>query len=324
MVGEYRQQFVARDTLPPRNLRLYLSNDNSEINPATVLTRGREYSFTVTAEDNYTASEDFTYSYRLSTAFDAPQTGEIAIRRQSFSGLVRVGFDYFETRFTIRDRAGFSLFNNVRIALRDPVVELESFTTNPVEPEESTRVSLFYDLQGDIDLVTSAEMSVAQIQNGQPTDVYGNYNQSAGTVSGSFLNPKVRDILQDGAPVQPVEMNGRLLINYGIGFDALIEQPYTLFLDKTPPTLSIVSPENGDFIAIGDRTDVLIKAFDKYGIETVEVSKNNGEYEVLENPTRYSFTATIDDFATGITINARATDPNGNVSPCRFYSALSL
>jgi len=103
-------------------------------------------------------------------------------------------------------------------------------------------------------------------------------------------------------------------VNFGVGFDKVIEQSYTLFLDRTPPTISIVSPEDGDFVAIGDRTDVLIKSFDKFGIQTVEVSKNNGPFVELNDPSRYSFEATPDDIQSGITVTARATDPNNNVS----------
>jgi hypothetical protein len=110
-------------------------------------------------------------------------------------------------------------------------------------------------------------------------------------------------------------MTARLAVEYGFSSSKVFDQNYTLYLDRTPPTLQIVSPESGDYVPIGERTDVLLKSFDKYGIEKVEVSKNGGAYETLADPNKYSFTASIDDYGTGVVISAIATDPNGNVSP---------
>jgi len=311
--GVYNASFLAKDTLPPRNISVVRS-DGVIVNSAMLLTRGRGYSFKVTAEDNYAALGDLNFIYRLSTAFEAPQTGVIHINRQSFKQDILGNYDYLEIRLSVIDEEGFSASENFRASLRDPIVELANFATNPVEPEESVRATLTYQLTGDTDMVNVTRMGVEQIQNGQSMNVFNHYNAIEGTVFGSFLNPKIKDLLPENAPIAPVEMNSKLLVEYGFGFSKVFEQNYTLFLDRTPPTLNIVSPESGDFIAIGDRTDVLIKAFDKYGIETVEVSKNDGPFVVLDDPSRYSFTANADDIANGVTIAAQATDPNGNVS----------
>src|SRR5690606_32864009 len=202
-----------------------------------------------------------------------------------------------------------------RAALRDPVIELERFHTNPAEPEESVRSEVHFDLLGDIDMVSTAEISIAQIQSGKPKDVTANYNSTLGSVFASFVNPKIRDLLPEGAAIAPVEMDARLRVGYGFGAVKVFDQAYTLYLDRTPPTLEIVSPGQGDFVAIGERTDVILKSFDKYGIERVEVQHNGGAWETLADPTRYSFVASEADLEHGITIAARATDPNNNVSP---------
>ena len=74
----------------------------------------------------------------------------------------------------------------------------------------------------------------------------------------------------------------------------------------------------GSEMCIRDRrTDVIIKAFDKYGIERVEVSENGGEFVALSNPTLHSVTPTVDDIADGVRLTFRAVDPNSNVSPLR-------
>jgi len=224
-------------------------------------------------------------------------------------------FDYYELRISVSDGSASSAntVQDFRTALRDPEVNLEAFSTNPAEPEESTRAAIQYDLIGDVDMVGVVMMSVDQIDS-RPVDVSNAFNHINGTVVGSFQQPKVRDILPAGSPIAPVQMTARLQVEYGFGFSKVFDQQYTLFLDRTPPSIAIVSPDDGDFIALDERTDVLIQAFDKYGIETVEVQKNGGPFEILQDPTRYSFVATVDDIATGIVINARATDPNNNVS----------
>ncbi|MCI2285232.1 hypothetical protein L3081_19950 [Colwellia sp. MSW7] len=312
--GVYNSSFLAEDTLPPRNLKVVRASDGVTVNEAMLLTRGRGYDFEVTAEDNYTNLSKLKFTYRLSTAFEAPQTGSIDILEQSFSEDILGNYNYLEVQLDVTDGTGFSAQTDFRASLRDPIVELESFTTNPLEAEESVRATLIFDLSGDTDMVSVTRMGVDQIQNGQSMDVFNNYNAVNGVVTGSFLNPKIRDLLPEGATIAPVEMTSKLLVQYGFGFSKVFEQSYTLYLDRTPPTLSIVSPENGDFIAMDERTDVLIKSFDKYGIETVEVSKNGGPFVLLEDPSRYSFTANVDDLSTDITIAARASDPNGNVS----------
>ncbi|HIL22232.1 MAG TPA: hypothetical protein EYG20_03050, partial [Alcanivorax sp.] len=111
---------------------------------------------------------------------------------------------------------------------------------------------------------------------------------------------------------------------FGFSGERRMQSEYTLYRDRTPPTLSIVSPQDGDFIAFDERADVLIQSFDRYGIESVQVSRSGGNCEqggvwtTLEDPRRYSFTISADDFEEDqeplVPISVRATDPNGNCS----------
>src|SRR5690606_30092329 len=101
-----------------------------------------------------------------------------------------------EIQLEARDSSSVSLkaAGNFRASLRDPVIELENFYTDPAEPEESVRSSVHYDLGGDIDMVSQAVISVEQIKSGT-ADVTSNYNKQTGNVFASFINPKIRDIL---------------------------------------------------------------------------------------------------------------------------------
>src|SRR5690606_38865871 len=223
--------------------------------------------------------------------------------------------NYFEVREEARDGSGSSPMaaQVFRADLRDPIIDLEAFYTNPDEPEESVRSEVHFDLAGDVDMVSNAVISVDRIKMGV-TDVTNHYNTSTGKVFASFINPKIKDItLQDEIP--PIRMKALLSVTYGFGYTKVFEEAYDLYIDRTPPTLEIVSPAHGDFVAIGERTDVILKAFDKYGIETVELNYNSSGWQALTDPKRYSFEASVNDLENGITIAARATDPNGNVSP---------
>ena len=198
--------------------------------------------------------------------------------------------------------------------MRDPIIELEKFYTNPAEPEESVRSEVHFDLAGDTDLVSTAEIGVDKIKL-STADVFKNYDPEKAGYTLHLSIQKIRDILPSGAPISPVEMKAKLNVSYGVGYSKTLEGTHTLYLDRTPPSLEIVSPGKGDFIAIGENTDVIIKSFDKYGVESVEVKRNGGDWEILPDPTRYSFIATAEDIQNGVTISARATDPNHNQSP---------
>lgn len=319
----HESEFLAPDTLAPRNLRVTRVSDGSDVNPSLLLTRGRRFIFEVIAEDNYDLSDELSYVYRVSTEFDVPATPRISVNpddERMFEALMEIGFDYYEIQLTASDDAGnVSPVNPFRASLRDPEVNLLAFNTNPLEPEEAVRATLNFDLGGDVDLINSAEINVSQINRGQPQNVLGNLSVdgASANVFGNFINPRIIDILPQGAPITPVEINAALRVTFGENgvFSRVFNTTYTLFLDRTPPTISIVSPENGDFIPLGERTDVLIQSFDRYGIETVEVARGSGNFQLLSNPNLFPLQlddVTPDEFSNGITLTARATDPNAN------------
>ena len=68
---------------------------------------------------------------------------------------------------------------------------------------------------------------------------------AAGRISLSYLHPKLADI----APATTIDL--LLRAEYGFSGSAEHADSYPLVLDATPPTLSIVSPADGDRIVLG-------------------------------------------------------------------------
>ncbi|MFZ5601074.1 MAG: Ig-like domain-containing protein, partial [Pseudomonadota bacterium] len=329
----YTGRFLARDTLAPRQVNLWRVGDASKIalNEAMELVIWRNYGFEMTAVDNYDTPDQLSYAYRLSTGFSAASTDWVSVIPTGlpsafrFSHIMQQQYQYFEVRPQVMDKSRNAVNAMFRTALREPVLTLESFTTTPALPEEATRVNVKFDLAGDIDMVDldkplrQAQIKVDRVSNN--TSFYDGapmlvpYDIGDGSASASFLNPKIRDLLPAGADVEPVQMTARMQVSLGYGGTKIFDRPYTLYLDRTPPEISIVSPEDGDFVALGEKTEVLIKSFDKYGIEQVEVSLNDGAFAPLPDPTKFQFVPTAADLQNGVKVAVRATDPNHNVSP---------
>ncbi|MCG8433022.1 MAG: hypothetical protein MJA83_03195, partial [Gammaproteobacteria bacterium] len=70
---------------------------------------------------------------------------------------------------------------------------------------------------------------------------------------------------------------------------------------------------DGDRVAAGEPLDVIIQSFDRFGIETVEARRTGTDWVVLDNPNVFRTPLPLNDF-NPVTIEARATDPNGNTS----------
>ena len=85
------------------------------------------------------------------------------------------GHAYFEVQMRAQDSVGNTIEKSFRASLRDPIIELEKFYTNPAEPEESVRSEVHFDLAGDTDLVSTAEIGVDKIKL-STADVFKNYD----------------------------------------------------------------------------------------------------------------------------------------------------
>jgi len=299
--GIYKDTFTSQDTLAPRDISLIRNQDGQPVTQAMTLTRGRSYKFTVSSTDN-SLGTNLHYEVRLSVngglSFDAPKT----LSGNSFEHEVQESDGNIAFRIKATDASGNYSEQRFDAAVVDPTLNVSPVYTNPTPVEEISRADIRFDLTGDVDLVKTVEMRVRD--SWYPVKLEST-NATSGRVSLSYLNPKLVDIQPD------TQIPVRLRITYGFTNIKVVDDSYTLVLDATPPTLNIVSPADGDRIILGEPADVLIKSFDRYGIDRVEVQKNGGGYVALTNPTQFTFTPTTSD---PVTIDARAWDSNGNVS----------
>ncbi|MGD9170991.1 MAG: Ig-like domain-containing protein, partial [Candidatus Thiodiazotropha sp.] len=295
--GIYSATYTTKDTLAPRNITLVRASDEAPVNSAMLLTRGRSYTFIPAAIDNRVSSDQLSFEVRISTdgglSFGPPT--------RQFTLSVRETDGNLAFRVKARDNAGNITEARFDAATRDPVINLSSLYTVPTPVEEMTPADIRFDLDGDVDLIREVRMRV--LGKWYPVTFQPGL-AGYGTVSLPYLNPKLADITGSDVSV-------RLQVDYGFSKYALADDSYPLLLDATPPTLSIVSPDDGDGIELGEPTDVLIQSFDRYGIERIEVQINGGGYNAIENPNRYTFTAETTD---PVLVEARAWDPNNNVS----------
>ncbi|MBA3981173.1 MAG: hypothetical protein C0462_11285, partial [Alcanivorax sp.] len=332
--GEVRRRFVAQDTLPPRDITLTVISEGQRtvtprpVNPGMALTRGRAYTLLLEAQDNY--DENVSFQYRVSTRHPGLYTDNFKSTANSgeLAQSILEDFVRYEVLAEARDSAGNVLRHSFEAGLRDPQIELDAFFTEPEEAEEAVRSTLHYRIVGDVDMLKTLSLKVTDQVSLPPMEALQGHllSQDGRSLSGSrsFLNPKIRDVSPEDEGAQSITLPVYLDATFGFSGERRMPSAYTLYRDRTPPTLSIVSPQDGDFIAFDERADVLIKAFDRYGIEAVQVSRDGGDCEqggiwtTLEDPRRYSFTVSADDFEDGevplVPISVRATDPNGNCS----------
>src|SRR5690606_3622275 len=148
-----------------------------DVNEAMQLTKGRTHRFILSAIDNYTAAEGIKYRYRIATAFGAPETGWLQPTNANvFTFDALQHHAYLEVLVEARDGNNAPIATRTfRASLRDPIIELGSFHTNPAEPEESVRSEVHFGLTGDIDMVDRTVISVDKIKQGT-TDTTDKYN----------------------------------------------------------------------------------------------------------------------------------------------------
>ncbi|MCJ8270789.1 MAG: Ig-like domain-containing protein, partial [Psychrosphaera sp.] len=303
--GIYRGSFTAKDLLAPVSLVLSRKSDSQTVTSGMKLTRGRTYTFKGVAEDNYQSASSLTYDLRVST------NGGLDFgpyQRLSSNGLsLGIQESWGNLAFVLKAVDNYGNFATQRfdVSVVNPNINVSAVYTTPIKVEELSRADIHFELSGDADLVTSVEVMVQGRAYGADFALtQDNLSDSLGHVIHSYLNPKLSDI----APSDRISVS--LKVNYGFSGIKVVDDSYQLFLDATPPTVTIVSPQNGDRIALDDNTDVLIQSFDRFGVSKVEISENGGPFIELLVSNRHKIRAeTTEPF----TIQARAVDPNGNV-----------
>ncbi|HXK19233.1 MAG TPA: Ig-like domain-containing protein, partial [Polyangiaceae bacterium] len=289
--------FRAADTLEPRNIAVSLPG-GVLLSDASVLTRGRTYHLTASADENYPLSVE--YSFRVSR--DGGQTYAAPVTASQYDLSVGLGDDRLGVQVSVKDGNGNVAKATSVFGTSEPEILLAGVFTDPDPVEEQTRGDVYFHVSGlDAALVGSADIEIL----GQTFSNLSLINLVGGVREvrlKSYLQPRLVDL--DGGVV-PV----RLTAHYGAGAKSLVSS-YQVRADATPPTISIVSPKDGSSVPTGEATLVTIRSFDQYGVKEVRVAVNDVfQAQPLADPTRYSFTPSG---TTPIKITARATDPSGN------------
>jgi hypothetical protein len=296
--GKLESQLLSADRLAPREVSLLRASDNTQVTPALVLTRGREYQFIAKAIDNVDSAEAIKFYYRF--ASDGLQFNAYQEVNDNFSIQIKEHFQQLKIRIKAVDKAGNFIEKEFTAGVIDPVIAVSDLITQPLKVEELTSAWLRAEVSGDSDLVTGVDMQV----NGRWFHAGYNMNGALGNVELNYMNPRLADI----APTDHIQV--LIQVRYGFsGVKELVRQ-YPLYMDATPPQISIVSPKDGDKLPIGEVAEVVIQSFDKYGIEEVQISVDGGVYQSLAQVNLFQFTPTSEDV---VTLQARANDPNGNI-----------
>lgn len=286
------------DSLPPRSISLQRVADQLPMTPAMTLTRGRTYEFEASAIDNLTSDVRYTLLYAkdgVNFVHHAQSIGD-----NKFSLFIDESFEQLGVRLKVSDRNDNVATAPFSAAIIEPQVNVSEPILTPTKAEELSASSIQFKVFGDFDLVNSTTM---MLHNKWYRTTY-HQMLDHGLVTLNFVNPSLAQI----APEQNVGVVLKAELNYA--GSRTFNSSYRLYKDATPPTVSIVTPKMNDKFPIGEVADVVIQSFDKYGVEKVEVSINEGPFETVETANLYQFTPETES---QVTIQARANDPNGNI-----------
>ncbi|MCW9000795.1 MAG: carboxypeptidase-like regulatory domain-containing protein, partial [Kangiellaceae bacterium] len=296
--GVFTSEFVSNDILSPINLGVVRSSDDVAMTPGMLLTRGRSYEFAVDATDNY--DDELSYEIRISVNGGISFGPVQKVNSQAFEIAILEDYSNIVVRLTAYDASGNFKSEDFSASVVDPVINASTVYTTPDKVEEKSHSKIHFDITGDADLVTKVDM-IVEGKGFHAAYQLADWNSATATIQ--YLNPKLTDI----SPRTDVEVT--LKINFGYSGYLEVNDSYLLNEDATPPTISIVSPQDGDRVPLDITTDVIIQSFDKFGIEEVAVAINGGDFVALDQINRYQFTPVSTD---PVTLQARATDPNNN------------
>ncbi|HMI92471.1 MAG TPA: Ig-like domain-containing protein, partial [Polyangiales bacterium] len=303
--GSYTATYRSADTLAPHDLVLTRTSDNTVISAATPLTRGRSYNFRPSATDNRTSA--LGLRYRVRTSYDGGLTYG-PVKQLSSSGVVPVTIRKNDQSLgflvEVNDEAGNVASTRIDVPIADPQVTVGPLATSPAQVEEASNPTLTVRVTGpDVDLISSADLLLL----GQ-----------AYTVTPIAIDSVTRELrLQYHTPTvaELQRMTGgtsiAVLIRLHYGTDGTLdaERSFTLIQDVTAPEVAIVSPVAGSGVPSGQPTDILIRSFDRFGIDRVEVSVNGGTAQRLGDPARFTLTPSG---TAPVTVQAVAYDVHGN------------
>ncbi|PMG39257.1 IPT/TIG domain-containing protein [Shewanella sp. 10N.286.52.B9] len=297
-LGRLTTTFVSQDRLRPKILNIFRVADDQPVTPAMTLTRGREYHFNTSVIDNIDEAQDIELYYRYSS--DGVQFNAYRSVDNDISIEILEHFQHLKIRIKAVDKSGNAEEKEFNAAVVDPVITISDLITQPIKVEELTSALLTAEISGDSDLVRLVDMQV----NGKWFHAGYELNTGIGLVELNYMNPRLTEI----APAEQIQVI--IQVQYGYKGVKEVVRTYQLHKDATPPEVSIVSPKNGDKLPIGEVAEAVIQSFDKYGIEDVQISVNGANYQSLEQINLFTFTPASEEV---ITLQARASDPNGNM-----------
>ena len=263
------------------------------------IVKGGQYVFRASAQDNMSDASLLTFEIRVS--YDYGKTFSQTIKPQNKENdkfVIRTNGSAENIQLLLKavdENGNFSkqLFS---YNMSNPEITIDRFYTIPDLPEQLTESDICFEISGHTDLIKESSI---RIYHQIPLSVLPQYSgNNEVQLCVSYLNP---EISEGSSYTIPVSLD-IMFESHHITFD---NYAYTTTKDENPPTIAFISPNDGSAIPVNQEIPILIKAFDPYGIDRVELKVNEENWQVIENTKPFMFTA-INDQA--VTIYAKAVD----------------
>ncbi|KPA11225.1 IPT/TIG domain-containing protein, partial [Candidatus Magnetomorum sp. HK-1] len=270
--GNYASFISGKDTLPPSQLSLIRQLDGQIVNLGMQLTRNKTYTFIPSAIDNMTSANDLAYHVRISR--DGGLTfGDFQI---ILNQKIDVFIERTDTKIVfllkVTDKAGYVAENRFEAVVCQENIQISSLYTAPHPSEERSNVHICFDLSGDIDLISQAELQIAE----QPYALaqFTQQNSQQLSVCSLWMNPAYDVFSNNEIPV-------RLKLTIGQSDHKYIVDSYFIQKDSTPPIVSMVSPPDGTGIPVGLPTIIVVQAFDTFDLHNHMLFSCNQNEQLL-------------------------------------------
>ncbi|KPA16055.1 IPT/TIG domain-containing protein [Candidatus Magnetomorum sp. HK-1] len=310
--GNYASFISGKDTLPPSQLSLIRQLDGQIVNLGMQLTRNKTYTFIPSAIDNMTSTNDLAYHIRISRDGGLTFGDFLIILNQGFNVFIEGTDTKIIFLLKVTDKAGYVAENQFEAVVCQENIQISSLYTYPHPSEERSNVHICFDLSGDIDLISQAELQIAE--HPYALAQFTKQNSQQLSVCSLWMNPAYDVFPNNEIPV-------RLKLTIGQSDHKYIDDSYFIQKDSTAPIVSIVSPPDGAGIPVGQPTIIVVQAFDTCELNDIHVRVNQGNWILLENTHLFTYTPTNTD---SVTIEASATDTNGNTSVISDDTTITL
>src|SRR5690606_24628721 len=278
------------DREAPVNVRLINDATGELINGATVLKRAKVHCLRIVADDNMSASDKLSYKYRISQnqglnyGPELTQGGNVNAACSKGAIAVSVGINQADLTLKMLVSDGSQMTEKVQsVALIDPQINFAGFTTAPEIVEEVSDSRLIFTISGDVEFIKGSAVQTQIFERG----TCRNYTTSTSIANGQATvradvdQPMLEDMVLDYQSEQSREVPVRVIVLFGIDGQKVLDASFVQHKDITSPEVRILSPQDGGYIPWDMPLDVLVRFFDRYGVEKVEASVNGGNWFVL-------------------------------------------